>query len=164
MATGQEPPTGQGQSPWPSPGRQGLPIWVCSRRGLFGGTGTWEDRLLFPENQALVVGWHVHLGEMLWLEKLPLEKPPMTPALPTYHSLQEQATGLAQVLQESCVPQPPLWVPAAGKEVESWPGNHPAHLPSKPAPPHTNTPSSNLHLRVRSKSTLLWGEIFPLTA
>lgn len=38
----------------------------------------------------------------------------MLPALPTYHPLQEQTTGLTQVLQEGCVPQPPVWVPAWG--------------------------------------------------
>lgn len=37
---------------------------------------------------------------------------PMTTALSTYHPLQEQATGLAQVLEKGGVPQPPFGVPA----------------------------------------------------
>lgn len=125
---------------------------------LIGDKGMREEGLLFPENQALVVGWHIHLGEMLWLEKLPREAT-RPPAFLTYHLLQEQAAGLAQALQEGCVPQSPLWVPARGKEVELG-VTQLICLPSQA--PHPS--SSNLHLRVRSKSTLLWGEIFPLTA
>lgn len=52
-------------------GRRRLTIWVCPRRGLVGVTGIREEELLFPKNQALVIGWHVHLGEMLWLKKQP---------------------------------------------------------------------------------------------
>lgn len=60
------------------------------------------------------------------------------PLPPTpYHPLQEQAIGLAQLLQEGCVPQPPFWVPAEGKVVELRPGGHPAHLPSQLGPQPT---------------------------
>lgn len=100
------PQNGQGQSAWPGPGRQGLAIWVCPRSGLTGDIGMHEEGLLFPENQAFVVGWHIHLGEMLWLKKLPRE-----------------ATQTPR----------PSYLPSSPRE-DRWPGPGPPRRPCPAAP------------------------------
>lgn len=166
VAISQEPPDWARPDLLAQPWEAGADIWFVPERVLVE-TQTCESRreLLFPEYQALVVGWHVHLGERHWLQLTwSPGKSPVPPALPTYHPLQEQATGLAQVLQEGCVPQPPLRVPAVRRKekVELWLGAVPQPTCPPSQAPHLS--GSDLHLRVRSKSTLLCGVIFPLTA
>lgn len=120
------PQTGQGQSPWPGPRRQRLPVWVCPRKSQGVAYSFRKIRHLLLAGMSTCVryfGWRSCPG-----------RPPVSPARPTYHLLQEQAVSLAQVFQEGCVAQSPLRVPARGKEVESWPEDHPAHLPSQPGP------------------------------
>lgn len=68
-ATGQEHPHRAGPIPMAWPREAGAGCLGLSQKGPLWGHRE-KGGLLFPENQALVVGWHVHLEEMLWLEKL----------------------------------------------------------------------------------------------
>lgn len=53
-----------------------------SQKRPTGDTGMREkEGLFFPKNQALVVGWHIHLGERLGWRSCP-GWPPRPPALP----------------------------------------------------------------------------------
>lgn len=87
--------------------------------------------LFFPENQALVVGWHVHLEKCF--------------------------AGVTLNHREA--PNPHIALPTILSRVKplAWPNSSRRAVSRSPH-------SGFLHLRVRSKSTLLWGEIFPLMA
>lgn len=128
--------------------------------------GTWEvgNRLFFPEDQALVVGWHVHLGKCfagVALSPKEIPYPPPLPCLPSspgpshWPGLVPPGGLCHEVPTLGSYSQGGREMSLAELKVSS------AHLPSEPSP---SPPRSDLHLRLRSKSTLLWGEIFPLTA
>lgn len=160
--------------------------------GLGGDSSAGRSQL--AEDQALVVGWHVHLAAQSRGSGGP-RGTGSSPGPLTHHPLQAQPVGLGQVPQQRRVPQPPGGIAAGGRC-----GSHMGHRAPKPpqnrpisggcprewliledhagrelpaaagvgegwrgqdGPPGT---SSYLCLRLRSKSTLLWGVMWPSTA
>lgn len=113
------------------PGRQRLVVWLCPRDvGM-----PEEEGLLFSEDQTLVVGWHVHLGKILRLEKLPWS-PGRLPVISHHHLPSSPGAG--------CWPGPGLpagLCPAAptpgscrreGGGVAAWGSPSPPDPPTKP--------------------------------
>lgn len=154
-----------------------------------------QGRSQLAEDQALVVGRHVHL-EAPSRDSGVHTGTGSTPGPSTYHPLQAQPVGLGQLPQQRRVPQPPGGIAAGGRR-GSHTGTPPQGSPIPRGTPGWGLPSgvaylegprwegascscrsgaewrgqdgpagtsSYLCLRLRSKSTLLWGVIWPSTA
>lgn len=151
-----------------------------------------QGRSQLAEDQALVVGRHVHLQAQSRAQRCPAAAR-AAPGPSTHHPLQAQPVGLGQLPQQRRVPQPPGGI-AAGRSH----GSHRGHPKQPRGHPRLGLPSglaylegprwegascscrggtekagwgprsppapSYLCLRLRSKSTLLWGLIWPSTA
>lgn len=95
------------------PGTSSRPVLAGSVPEGPSARGTPQESLL-SENQALIVGWHIHLRERLgWRGSLSSSGSQEATRIPwPYHPLQEQPADPAQLLQEDRVPQAPLRIPA----------------------------------------------------